>query len=445
MTYTEIATGLQEPQGVAVVDGETYVSTKAGLEKLIDANGDGFFEGRDRIATWPNGNNFHEFAFGLPYKDGYFYVALSVALDRSRATTRPAAVPDRGTVLKINKDTGAIEYIAGGLRTPNGINFGPDGSLLVTDNQGGWVPASKLVQIKQGAFYNHYTTSATRPRARTCPAASTTSPSRLRSCGCRTTRSRTRRRPRSSWRKGLFAGQLAIGDVTYGGIQRVFLEKVDGQLQGALYRMTQGLEAGVNELAVGPDGDLYIGGIGYDGNWNQPGKLRYGLQKLSANDTVTMDILKTEITNTGFKLTYTKPLSETKADLAAKYQVEQWRYNATAAYGGPKLGEETLAVSGATVSADGKTVSLRSPGVKPGHVVHIRSPRPFDAADGETLWSTEVWYTANEVPGYVTPPKGLLRGRGGRAHRRRRTSATTTAATPASGFAAGFGNVGRQR
>ena len=79
--------------------------------------------------------------------------------------------------------------------------------------------------------------------------------------------------------EGLFAGQLAIGDVTYGGLQRVFLEEVDGKLQGALYRMTQGLEAGVNEVAVGPDGDLYLGGIGYDGNWNRPGKLRYGLQK----------------------------------------------------------------------------------------------------------------------------------------------------------------------
>ena len=157
--------------------------------------------------------------------------------------------------------------------------------------------------------------------------------------------------------EGLFAGQLAIGDVTYGGLQRVFLEEVDGKLQGALYRMTQGLEAGINEVAVGPDGDLYLGGIGYDGNWNQPGKLRYGLQKLRANDTVTMDILKTEITETGFQLTYTKPLSEeTRQNLASKYQAQQWRYNATAAYGGPKLDQETLSVAGATVSADGKTV-----------------------------------------------------------------------------------------
>ena len=404
VTYTEIASGLPEPQGVAVVDGATYVSTKTGLDKLVDANGDGFFEGRDRLTSWPYANTFHEFAFGLPYRDGYFYVALASALDRAGVTLVPQPSAERGTIAKVNKDTGAVQYIAGGLRTPNGINWGPNGKLLVTDNQGGWVPTSKLVQIEEGGFYNTPTTWAdpvtgamvngrfdnqpvTPPVVWMPHGEISNSPSTP-----------------VVMEEGLFAGQLAIGDVTYGGVQRVFLEQVDGKLQGALYRMTQGLEAGINELALGPDGDLYLGGIGYDGNWNQPGKLRYGLQKLRANDTVTMDILKTEITETGFKLTYTKPLSEqTRTNLAAKYQVQQWRYNPTAAYGGPKLDQEGLGVDGATVSADGKTVSLTVAGVKPGRVVHIRSPRPFSAADGEQLWSTEVWYTANAVPGYQSP------------------------------------------
>ncbi|RKQ86807.1 glucose/arabinose dehydrogenase [Solirubrobacter pauli] len=404
VTYTETATGLQEPQGVAVVDGVTYVSTKAGLDRLVDADGDGFFEGRARLASWPYANNYHEFAFGLPYKDGHFYVALSGALDRAGLTTLPQPSPDRGTVARVNKDTGVIEYIAGGLRTPNGINFGPGGRLLVTDNQGGWVPTSKLVEIKPGGFYNMFTTFRD-------PISGASVPGRF--DGQPVT-------PPVVWmphneianspstpvvmEEGLFAGQLAIGDVTYGGLQRVYLEEVDGKLQGALYRMTQGLEAGINEVATGPDGDLYLGGIGYDGNWNQPGKLRYGFQKLRANDTVTMDILKTEITETGFKLTYTKPLSpETRLGLAARYQAQQWRYNATAGYGGPKLDQETLAVTAATVGADGKTVELVVPGVKPGRVVHLRSARPFSAADGEQLWSTEVWYTANAVPGYQAP------------------------------------------
>jgi glucose/arabinose dehydrogenase len=443
VTYTEVANGLQEPQGVAVVDGETYISSKVGLEKLVDADGDGFFEGRQRIATWPNGNNFHEFAFGLPYKDGHFYVALSVALERSGNSTVPQPGPDRGTVLKINKDTSEIEYIAGGLRTPNGINFDADGNLLITDNQGGWVPANKLVQIKQGAFYNHYTTYRDPETGEMIPGRFDDQPVTQPVVWMPQNEIANSPSTPVTMTEGPFAGQLAIGDVTYGGLQRVFTEEVDGQLQGALYRMTQGLEAGVNELLVGPDGALYIGGIGYDGNWNQPGKLRYGFQKLSANDTVTMDILKTEITEDGFDLTYTKPLSdETVEGLASAYQVRQWRYNPTSQYGGPKIGEESLAVSAATVSEDRKTVSLDVEGVKPGYVVHIRSPRPFTAADGEELWSTEVWYTANAVPGYEPPAdlgyyeaeEAMLAGGAGIANEHNGYSGV--------GFVDGFGSQG---
>ena len=197
---------------------------------------------------------------------------------------------------KVNKDTGVIEYIAGGLRTPNGINFGPGGRLLVTDNQGGWVPTSKLVEIKPGGFYNMFTTFRDPITGANVPGRFDNQPATPPVVWMPHNEIANSPSTPVVMEEGLFAGQLAIGDVTYGGLQRVFLEEVEGKLQGALYRMTQGLEAGINEVAVGPDGDIYLGGIGYDGNWNQPGKLRYGFQKLRANDTVTMDIFKTEIT-----------------------------------------------------------------------------------------------------------------------------------------------------
>ncbi|CAM5576991.1 hypothetical protein SHIRM173S_06141 [Streptomyces hirsutus] len=42
--------------------------------------------------------------------------------------------------------------------------------------------------------------------------------------------------------------------------------------------------------------------------------------------------------------------------------------------------------------------------LKPGRVVHIRSPRPFTSDSGEQLWSTEAWYTLNRIPGEQPPP-----------------------------------------
>ncbi len=208
--------------------------------------------------------------------------------------------------------------------------------------------------------------------------------------------------------KGRFAGQLLLGDVTYGGLQRAYLEKVKGQYQGAVFRYTQGLEAGVNRITMGPDGAVYAGGLGADGNWGQEGKLKFGLQKLTPNGGNTFDVKEMRAVPGGFDLEYTQPLSEATAEkLASHYQAEQWRYTPTSDYGGPKIGEQRLDVRSATLSDDGRTVSLRLDGLKPGHVVHVRSPRPFASTSGETLWSTEAWYTLNALPGKQPPPATL--------------------------------------
>lgn len=399
VTVEKVASGLREPMGIKYVDGSLYVSQKHELTRLVDRDGDDVTDEYRTVATWPYGGNFHEFAFGLLYRDGYFYVNLSVAIDLGGATTNPQPAPNRGTTYRINKKTGKISPVAGGLRTPNGIGWGPGGGLFATDNQGGWLPASKLVQIKQDRFFNHYTEPAgpfedspvTEPVLWLPQNEIGNSPSTP-----------------LYLTKGRFAGQMLIGDVTYGGLQRAYLEKVKGQYQGAVFRYTQGLEAGVNRVSMGPDGAIYTGGLGADGNWGQEGKLKFGLQKLTPNGGNTFDVQKMRAVPGGFDLTYTQPVSEeTAAELASRYEAQQWRYTPTGDYGGPKIAEEELTVRSATLSDDGRTVRLRLDGLKPDRVVHVRSPRPFTSASGETLWSTEAWYTLNEMPG-KQPPAATL-------------------------------------
>ncbi|MFE9681926.1 ricin-type beta-trefoil lectin domain protein [Streptomyces sp. NPDC006285] len=405
VTFKKVASGLKEPMGIKYVDGKLYVSQKHELTELNDTNGDEVTDTYRRVATWPYGGNFHEFAFGLLYKDGYFYLNLSVSINYGGATTNPQPAPNRGTTIKVNKATGAVSYVAGGLRTPNGIGWGPEGDIFVTDNQGGWLPSSKLVQVKQDRFFNHYTNPAgpfdsqrvTRPvlwLPQNEIANSPSTPLQL--------------------QDGPFAGQMLFGDVTYGGIQRGYLEKVNGEYQGAVFRLTQGLEVGVNRISVGPDGALYVGGLGADGNWGQEGKLKFGLQKLTPNGTSAFDIREMRATADGFALEYTQPVSnETAAGLAARYKVKQWRYVPRADYGGPKVDEETLTVQSATLSSDRKTVTLAIPGLKPNRVVHVRSARPFSSTDGKSLWSTEAWYTMNQIPG--TPSRaGEVKGINGK-------------------------------
>ncbi|MGV9694037.1 ricin-type beta-trefoil lectin domain protein [Streptomyces sp. NPDC003444] len=402
VTVKKVASGLKEPMGIKHVDGKLYVSQKHELTELNDTNGDEVTDQYRRVATWPFGGNFHEFAFGLLYKDGFFYLNLSVSINYGGATTNPQPAPNRGTTVKVNRQTGEIAYVAGGLRTPNGIGWGPEGGIFVTDNQGGWLPSSKLVHIKQDRFFNHYMNPAgpfdSRPVTKPVLwlpqneiANSPSTPLQL--------------------TEGPFAGQMLFGDVTYGGVQRGFLEKVGGEYQGAVFRLTQGLEAGVTRISVGPDGALYAGGLGAGGNWGQEGKLAFGLQKLSPNGANAFDIRAMRAVAGGFALEYTQPLStQTATDLAKRYTIKQWRYAPTADYGGPKISEETLTAQSATLSADRKTVTLAIPGLKADRVVHVRSPRPFSSATGETLWSTEAWYTLNRLAGGV--PTGEIRGLG---------------------------------
>ncbi|WP_083259509.1 family 16 glycoside hydrolase [Cellulosimicrobium cellulans] len=395
VTVTKVADELLNPMGIEVIEDSIFVSERHQLTQLTDPDGDGFYDVHTKIAEWPDGGNFHEFAFGLVHDEDYFYVNLSVAINNGGATTNPQPAQNRGTSIKIDRETGEVTYVAGGLRTPNGIGFGPEGALFATDNQGAWLPSNKLIHIQQDHFYNHYTNPAgpfddqpVSPPAVWLPqneiANSPGNPIYV--------------------ENGEFAGQMLLGDVTYGGIQRAFLEKVDGEFQGAVFRHTAGLEVGVNRVIYGPDGALYAGGTGEGGNWGESGKLRYGLQKLVPVNEDSFDMKAMRVVEGGFEIEYTDPVSdEVVAKLADAYQLEQWRYVPTQQYGGPKVDEQPLFVTDASVSEDRTRVTLQVDGLKPGHVVHLRSPRPFASAGGAELLSTEAWYTLNSLPGYVAP------------------------------------------
>src|SRR5690606_8753660 len=196
----------------------------------------------------------------------------------------------------------------------------------------------------------------------------------------------------------------------------------------------------------GPDGALYAGGTGEGGNWGESGKLRYGLQKLVPVNEDSFDIKEMRVVEGGFEIEYTDPVSDEVVDkLAEAYQVKQWRYVPTQQYGGPRVDEQQLFVSDAQVSEDRTTVTLTIDGLKPGHVVYVRSPCPFASASGAELLSTEASYTLNSLLGYVSPTERgwyeaeLAQPLGGSS------IASDHSNYSGSGFAAGMTNVGSGR
>jgi len=400
VTVTEVASGLSEPLGMAFINGELHVSQRTAITRLHDANGDGYFETKTDIGGGWLSDNYHHFHFGLLERDGFAYTTLSTAIDFAYPGLNGPNPPNRGTLVRTRLATGEVSYLAGGLRTPNGLCFGPEGEIFQTDNQGSWMPASRLNHLQAGRFYGHYNNTADggspslfADQAATPPAVwfpqneVANSPSQP-----------------LPILDGPFAGDLLVGDITLGGINRVSLEKVHGVWQGCIYRFTQGLEGGVNRLAWGPNGSLYVGCIGGTGNWSWNGTTT-GLQRLSPKpgNPVTFEIAKVSATSNGFEITYTKPIPANILENPSNYTVRQWTYQATADYGGPKIGEENLTVGGATASADRTRVTLVIPGLKKGHVVHLKSDPLAD--DGSLIHSTEAWYTLNEIPG---GPFGLL-------------------------------------
>ncbi|MEQ8583805.1 MAG: DUF1080 domain-containing protein [Marinoscillum sp.] len=389
ITVQRIATGLAEPLGIKVVDGEIYVLQKQELTKLIDNDKDGLIDEYQTVADdWTVSANFHEFSFGLVYKDGYFYGALATDILPGGASAQPQP-KDRGKIIKISKETGAVEFIASGLRTPNGIGIGVDGEIFVADNQGDWLPASKINHVREGAWYGSRSVDpeGTEGLVQDEPVVwlpqdeignSPSTPLAI--------------------DKGPYAGQMIHCEVTHGGIKRVAIEKVDGIYQGAVFRFSQGIEAGVNRLAWAPDGSLLAGGIGVSGNWGQTGKLNYGLQRLVYNENSVFEMLKVSARSNGFEIEFTEPIKAGQNISAEDFLIEQFYFKPTAEYGGPKLGVTEMKPKNFYLSEDRKKVFFELEGLKEKHVVYFRIKRPFASELDHELWTTEAWYTLTNIP-----------------------------------------------
>jgi cytochrome c len=296
--------------------------------------------------------------------------------------------PDRGHAIRISRD-GKYESISYGLRTPNGIGVGPDDEIFVTDNQGEWVPANKLIHLKNNEYHGMrwgFLDTLHEPPEVALPAIylpeneignSPSEPVLI--------------------KEGPYKGQMLHGDVTYGGIQRDFLEKIDGEYQGCVFRFTQGLEAGINRMRFGPDGALYVGGVGMVGGWSWKEK-QFGLQRIKYNGKPVFEMLSVQAKHDGFDITFTEPVNDSVKINSIPLKVQQWWYLPTADYGGPKKDLLDLSISTITISDDRRTLHLAINGLKEKRVVYFRLPENLKSRSGLPLWSGETWYTLNKIP-----------------------------------------------
>ncbi|MEM9415947.1 MAG: family 16 glycoside hydrolase [Planctomycetota bacterium] len=400
---------LHDPCGALWHDGALYVCDREALYKYTDEDGDGVPEKRTTFASGWVSDNYHHFTFGIAHHDGHFYLGLSTSIyfnNQIRDDNVVGRIPGlngpnpetRGCMVKIDDTTGEVEYTAGGFRTPNGVGVGPEGILLVSDNQGAWNPANSLYHVRPGHFYGHYNnTEASSDFYPDGGVPSLFSENEPTPPAVYLPQGECSNSPTNPVmiEDGAFAGQMYLGELTGGGIRRVQLEQVNGVWQGAVFRHSQGFSAGNQRILWGPDGCLYAAQMGSGGNWSWKGR-QFGLQRLRPTGETAFEIHSITATPDGFTVRFTEPVPQDQLEDLSNYTMKMWTYTPTENYGGPKVGPQRLHVEQATASEDRLSVRLFVRGVEPNHVVHLQTPVTNDA--GEDLWSGEAWYTFHQRP-----------------------------------------------
>jgi hypothetical protein len=406
ITVEEIAREFRDAHGLKVLNDTLYILSKQKITRCVQPAVPGdlwdcvkifdipdyktIYENHGSWAALPlieGMGQFHQFNFGLPYRDGWFYVGLA----NEWPPETGGQGEDRGNIIRVRKDGGAWERYSGGHRTPGGIAFGPEGRLFVTENQGHWMPANKLIQAQEGRFYGFRFNSnnffykqgldESPPAVWVGQGTMGNSPT----FPCFIT-------------EGIYKGQMFIGDNFYGGIQRYFLERVDGEYQGCIFRHSGGFEAAVQVIIRGPGDDsaYYLGQLGGPGsNWKWQNKL-WGMQRVRPNGTVIFEMLAVRSMADGFEIEFTKPVDRAAGGLTSTYGVQKWTHNPVQDYGGGANQQGgSLSVTSAQVSGDGRRVLLvlnDIPQYALGTVFQI-NVNGLQSESGEALYQNETHYT----------------------------------------------------
>jgi type 1 glutamine amidotransferase len=418
----QVAAGLYHPLGLEVFDGRLFVAERDGIFRLSDTDDDGTYESRELFAAGWTSDNYHHFTFGPRLGrdpvtgEPCLHATLSTSIGSGGEDPRSGAVigangpnpPNRGTWLTVSLAEGLapeqrVTYHAGGFRTPNGVLPLADGTALVADNQGAWRPSSRIDHARPGRFYGHF--NETRVVTSLYPDGGApalhselpeTQPAIWLPQG-EVSNSPSDFAPIDS---GPFAGQFLFSELKLGGVRRAFVEEVEGQLQGGALRFCQGFEGGANRLLWAPDGSLIVGMTGETATWSWRGTT-FGLERMRPTGGGAFEIHSVQALPNGFRVRFTEAVAASIATDRARYDARQWRYRATPEYGGSKLDETQLSVVSARAVDDGFAVELWVDGLEEGRCVWLRCD--LESARGERIWSPEVWYTLNRIPGRPAP------------------------------------------
>lgn len=434
--FKKFASGLHEVLGAEYVDGSLYVAQRGELTKLTDTNGDGKADLFETIYAWPITGNYHEYSFGPKLApDGTFFVTLNLGFPDEWWHPQSMA-PWRGWALNITKD-GKVTPWAAGMRSPCGISM-IDGELWYTDNQGDWVGSGSLMKIPKGGFMGHPASlvwtnlpnspvkltqeqfyAKNNPRVERDANGKPFKPENIVNEVYQTkydekklfpelqmpavwlphailgiSNSEIVKIPKGAF--GPFEGQLLVGDQGQSMLSRVFLEKVNGEYQGAALAFRSGFQSGIIRLAWLKDGSLAVGES--NRGWGSAGEATMGLQRLEWNNNMPFEMKAIRAKSDGFEIEFTLPVDKKSAEDIASYSIEGFTYKYHGVYGSPPVATEKCPIVGIKLSDDGLRARLIVNNMRKSyiHTITIDGIREKEHFFG--LVHPTAYYTLNNIP-----------------------------------------------
>ncbi len=403
LRWKRFAGGMYEPFGVKVVDGSIYVTCKDRLTRLHDKNGDGEadyyenFSGDTDVSSF-----FHAFNFDLHTDShGNFYYAKC-------GQYTSYALP--GAIIKVSPDGKERSVVCTGFRTPNGMGILPDDRLTVSDNQGNWMPASKISLVKPGGFYGYVQTKtggAWAPDGGKIDHTQVIPPPTYDPPLIWMPQDVDNSSGGQVWvddpRWGPLSGRLLHTSFGKGWLFYAMLQNVRGIEQAAIVKLPHDFCTGIMRGRVNPlDGQVYV--VGLNG-WNENGRLGLrdsGIQRVRYTGKPLRMLADCQVLADRLQLKFNFPLDQASAADLASYVGEQWNYRWTGAYGSEmyhpvtgQVGTQTLEFTHATISEDGQTVELLLPQLQPVNQLRLRVALKDQAGHD---FSEEIYWTINAVP-----------------------------------------------